>query len=100
VASTLQFQAPDATIGGRFRGAQAYSREIVSTEDLEIEVLKLPASDRARLAEKLLESLEHLSDEENARLWAEKAQRRDQAWDADLTMGIPAMTCSVTHALA
>ena len=61
----------------------------MSTEDLEIELLKLPASDRARLAEKLLESLEHLSDEENARLWAEEAKRRDQAWDADLTMGRP-----------
>jgi hypothetical protein len=35
-----------------------------------------------RLAEKLLESLETLSDAENARLWAEEAQRRDDAWDA------------------
>ena len=63
--------------------------EIVSTDDLEIELLKLLASDRARLAEKLLESLEHLSDEENARLWAEEAKGRDQEWDADLTTGRP-----------
>ena len=61
----------------------------MSTEDLEIELLKLPASDRARLAEKLLESLEQLSDEENARRWAEEARRRDQAWDADLALGRP-----------
>ena len=27
---------------------------------------------------------------QNARLWAEEAQRRDQAWDADPTMGRPA----------
>jgi Putative addiction module component len=87
LAVWLSRTAKDATIGGRFRGGQAYNGEIVSTEDLEIELLKLPASDRARLAEKLLESLEHLSDEENARLWAEEAKRRDQAWDANLTMG-------------
>jgi putative addiction module component (TIGR02574 family) len=61
----------------------------MSTEELEIEVLKLPPRDRARLAEKLLQSLENLSDEENARLWAEEAKRRDQAWDADRTMGRP-----------
>jgi hypothetical protein len=59
----------------------------MSTEELEIEVLKLAPRDRARLAEKLLQSLENLSDEENAGLWAEEAKRRDQAWDADLTMG-------------
>jgi hypothetical protein len=29
------------------------------------------------------------SDEENARLWAEEAQRRDQAWDADPAEGRP-----------
>jgi hypothetical protein len=49
----------------------------VSTEDLGVEVLKLPASDCARLAVKLLESLEHehLSDEKNVRLWTEEAKR-------------------------
>ena len=62
----------------------------MSTEELEVEALKLAPQDRARLAEKLLQSLESLSDEENARLWAEEAQRRDQAWDADPGMGRPA----------
>ena len=62
----------------------------MSTEELEVEALKLAPRDRARLAEKLLESLEGLSDEENARLWAEEAQRRDQAWDRDPTVGRPA----------
>jgi hypothetical protein len=52
----------------------------VSTEELEQEALKLTPRDRARLAERLLDSLESLSDEENAQLWAEEAARRDAAW--------------------
>jgi len=55
----------------------------MSTEELEIEALKLAPRDRARLAEKLLRSLENLTDEENARLWADEAQRRDEAWHAN-----------------
>ena len=31
--------------------------------------------------------LETLSDEENARLWAEEAQRRDEAWEASGSPG-------------
>ena len=62
----------------------------MSTEELEVEALKLAPHDRARLAEKLLQSLENLTDEENATLWAEEAQRRDQAWDANPSMGRPA----------
>jgi hypothetical protein len=42
----------------------------MSTEALEVEALKLASQDRARLAEKLLQSRESLSDEENAMLWA------------------------------
>ena len=53
----------------------------MSTEELEHEALKLAPHDRARLAERLLESLENLTDEENAQLWAEEAQRRDAAWN-------------------
>ena len=62
----------------------------MSMDELEVEALKLAPQDRARLAEKLLQSLETLSEEENAKLWAEEAQRRDQAWDADPSMGRPA----------
>ena len=51
-------------------------------DDIEAEVLKLDPRARARLAKKLLESLEALSDEENERLWMEEADRRDAAWDA------------------
>ena len=62
----------------------------MSTEELEVEALKLAPRERARLAEKLLESLENLSEDENAKLWAEEAKRRDQTWDADQGMGRPA----------
>jgi hypothetical protein len=58
----------------------------MSTEELEVEALKLAPQERARLAEKLLESLENLSEDENAKLWAEEATHRDQAWDANPEM--------------
>ena len=45
-------------------------------EELETEALKLSPDLHARLAEKLLHSLEALSDAENERLWAEEALRR------------------------
>ncbi len=59
-------------------------------DEIEAETLKLDPKERARLAEKPLESLEVLSDEENARLWAEEAERRDQEWDAAAGSGRPA----------
>jgi len=62
----------------------------MSIEDIEAEALKLDAKARAKLAEKLLESLEQLSDQENARLWAEEAERRDKEWDAKSSVGRPA----------
>jgi broad specificity phosphatase PhoE len=52
----------------------------MSTDEIEAEALKLDPQARARLARKLLESLEGLSDEENERLWAEEAERRDADW--------------------
>jgi hypothetical protein len=62
----------------------------MSIDDIEAEVLKLDPQARARLAKKLLESLEALSDEENERLWAEEADRRDAAWDSAPGCGRPA----------
>jgi hypothetical protein len=53
----------------------------MSIDELEAEALKLEPSKRARLAQKLLASLEDLSEAENARLWAEEAARRDTEWD-------------------
>jgi len=52
----------------------------MSREEVETEALKLSPQERARLAERLLESLENLSDDENAAIWAEEARRRDVAW--------------------
>lgn len=62
----------------------------MSIDEIESAALKLAAAERARLAERLLESLEQLSDEENQKLWAEEAVRRDTEWDADPTAGRPA----------
>ena len=55
----------------------------MSIEELESEAMKLDPKARARLAGKLLESLETLSEEENERLWGEEAERRDSGMDSD-----------------
>jgi len=62
----------------------------MSLEELEAEALKLDTKARARLAGKLLESLENLPPEENARLWAEEAQRREAEMDASAEASYPA----------
>lgn len=62
----------------------------MSIEEIEGEALKLDPNDRARLASKLLESLDELSRAESERLWAEEAERRDQDMDAHESSGIPA----------
>jgi putative addiction module component (TIGR02574 family) len=45
-------------------------------EDVEEEALELKLDDRAALAEKLLSSLEGISEVENERLWLAEAERR------------------------
>ena len=50
--------------------------------EVEAEALRLEPRERARLAQSLLKSLEDLSDDETARLWAEEALRRDAEWDS------------------
>ena len=59
----------------------------MTRKELESEALKLDPKARARLASKLLESLENLSEKENLDLWAEEAQRRDEAMDRDGAAG-------------
>ncbi len=59
-------------------------------EELESEVLKLDLESRARLAQKLLVSLDELSEQESAQLWAAEAERRDAQMDADRDSGRPA----------
>ena len=48
----------------------------LTIEQLESEALKLPASSRAELAEKLVGSLHVVEDAAHRREWAEEAQRR------------------------
>jgi hypothetical protein len=54
----------------------------MSIKEIEAAALKLVPKDRARLAGKLLESLEDLSEEENEIIWAQEAERRDAAWSS------------------
>jgi hypothetical protein len=61
----------------------------MAIEELEAQALKMDPKARARLAGKLLTSLEALSEEENAQLWAEEAQRRDTELDSDPGSGRP-----------
>lgn len=62
----------------------------MSIEEVEIEALKLDPNLRAKLAMKLLYSLEDLSDEENERLWAEEALRRHEELETGLATERPA----------
>lgn len=52
--------------------------------------LSLDVHDRAALAEKLLASLEELSEEEAERFWAEEAQRRLEEYRAGRAKGVQA----------
>ena len=62
----------------------------MSIEEVEAEALKLGPKERARLAGQLLESLESLSPEENARIWAEEAQAREKAVESGSLTSRPA----------
>jgi putative addiction module component (TIGR02574 family) len=59
-------------------------------EDLEATVLQLDPKDRARLATKLLHSLEEYSEQQLTQVWSEEAQRRNAELDADPDAEIPA----------
>ena len=62
----------------------------MSIEELEAAALKLEPRARARLAERLLESLESLSPDENAPVCAEDAQRRAVALELGASSSRPA----------
>jgi putative addiction module component (TIGR02574 family) len=62
----------------------------MSIEDLEATVLRLDPKDRARLATKLLHSLEEYSEQQLTQVWSEEAQRRNAELDADPDAEIPA----------
>ncbi len=52
--------------------------------------LSLGIHDRAALAERLLASLDELTEEEAERLWAEEAQRRLEEYRAGRAKAVPA----------
>jgi putative addiction module component len=53
----------------------------MTESELEAAALQLPPRERARLAERLLESLEKLTPKERDDLWAAEALRRDGELD-------------------
>ena len=62
----------------------------MNVEELEVEALKLDPKSRAKLDERLLISLDELTEQECTQLWAAEAQRRDAELDADPKSGCPA----------
>jgi len=52
----------------------------LSTERIERELLKLPASERAQLAERIIASLDEEAEVDRA--WIEEARRRDEEFDS------------------
>lgn len=62
----------------------------MSVEELVAEALKLDPETRARIADRLLESLCPPIDPEVQQAWAEEAQRRDAEWDHDPECARPA----------
>ena len=62
----------------------------MNARELEAEVLKLGPKSRAKLAGKLLNSPEELSEEEVTQLWSEEAQGRDAEMDANPDSELPA----------
>jgi len=64
-----------------------YDLAAMNLPDLVTEALKLSVTERARLAETLLESLDALSEEEHRHLWTEEAARRDAELDSDPSRG-------------
>ena len=62
----------------------------MNIEDLEAEALKLDSKGRARLAKRLLKSLDNLTPDEVDEIWAEEAERRADAQDAGTLSARPA----------
>lgn len=61
----------------------------MTVADLETKILELSPKERARLAQRILESLEVLSEAEIEALWLQEAERRDRALDEDPSSAIP-----------
>lgn len=74
------------------RGTDRMDTEVKMSNLAEIlkNALSLDVRDRATLAERLLASLEELSEEEADHLWAEEAQRRLEEYRAGRAKAVPA----------
>ncbi len=59
----------------------------MTNEEIEAAALRLDPRSRARLAGRLIESLDALSPEENTTIWIEEAHRRDAELDDDPDKG-------------
>lgn len=59
-------------------------------KDLESAALQLPSDARARLAERLLASLDDETDAEAEQLWLAEAERRLNELEAGTVVGVPA----------
>ena len=66
----------------RLRGAM--------TRQLESKALRLPARERARLAERLISSLDEETDPDAEKLWVEEAERRLEELSSGAAKGRPA----------
>jgi hypothetical protein len=62
----------------------------MTIDELKAQALRLPPSDRAKLASRLLESLEDLSESEIEELWIEEALRRDADLDSSSALSVSA----------
>ena len=60
------------------------------TRDLESQLLELPPEDRARLATKLISSLEIEADADAERIWLIEAERRLDELESGDVQGVPA----------
>ena len=68
---------------------------IMNLAQIESEILSLSAEERARLAQKLLLSLEEPTSEEFDRMWGEESARRAAEFDAGRVQAIPGETVAV-----
>ena len=59
-------------------------------QEFEKQALKLPAHDRAMLAERLIASLDEVDPVENERMWVEEAEARYQAYKRSEIESFPA----------
>jgi len=71
------------------RGAARYDSPM-ATDDIEARLLQLDPRARARLAARLLASLDSLSQAERDELWAEEALRRSTDLERETAIGRPA----------